>query len=719
LNLQAFADHLCLRTEDVSTVDEIEFGHAWPRVAASVLGLNDDLLTFVDRADSGIDMFTVDSGVYDIYQCKTKEPDETGSVKSSSTYDRSGITDLERAFDFLTGQIAPTNLDVKLRKLKATFDEEIQLSQQLAEDVSESSVTINLSLILFGSGLTPAGKDAEKTLRRKIEREARELNIVAHMEILNLDSISSYYDDDMADRSKLPPMNLSIGSLGADKSGVWARGISANDFITFYTLAKDLVRASDKNGVRLFDANVRYEIRRSNVNQAISRSASTSSGIKNFHLLNNGITVTSDGWSVKGGNQSLSIRNPSIVNGCQTVRSLASARKNLSVSEEENADFLMEEFDEKCYVLVKLINRKAIDTEEVVRASNTQNAMEPRNLLSNRIEQRLLERRIADAGWFLERKDGAVDALRESKTSSVGTEISLVSTKKNSRSQRTVRSVDNRDIARAWLSYIGFSDEGQNKRKQHFQDGTSGLYRSIFLAAPRLHADSLRQSGPVMIEKVVHQADDPPAWWMLYSHHMWMVIRHLIPSANRMRVDIRKAIIQQGRQPTVRLVSERLLSDDTLRLKYALSMLDHVVLELSGYIMSKALDGHWLSPAYSKSALKVGVIGGYHEDKAFPQDLDADTILELEQESIRNDPALLAIRLAARGIQATLSKPEFKESFISSERKSRYLQTPEVVSNFVNSIDQYDTYFSEVGTLENWWSGGSPYAAVRKMISDA
>jgi hypothetical protein len=279
--------------------------------------------------------------------------------------------------------------------------------------------------------------------------------------------------------------------------------------------------------------------------------------------------------------------------------------------------------------------------------------------------------------------------------------------------------VDNRDIARSWLSYIGFSDEGQNKRKQHFEEGTGGLYRSIFLAAPKQHADFLRQSnGSHLISKVVHSENEPPALLMLYSHHMWVLIRHLIPSANRMRSNIRKEIREEDKEPTVSLVNQRLLGDDTLRLKYALSMLDHVVLELSGYIMSKALGEHWLSPVYSQSALRAGVVAAYHEYKAFPESLHADTILELKQELISSDPALIAIRLAIQGIQATLTKPEIKDSFISNERKSRYLQSADVISNFVSMIDQYDNHLSKKVHFETWWSGGSPYAAVRKLISD-
>jgi len=65
-------------------------------------------------------------------------------------------------------------------------------------------------------------------------------------------------------------------------------------------------------------------------------------------------------------------------------------------------------FGETCLVLVRLINKNSVNADELVRVANTQNGMEPRNLHSNRIEQRAIEREFATIGWFYERKDGSL-----------------------------------------------------------------------------------------------------------------------------------------------------------------------------------------------------------------------------------------------------------------------------------------------------------------------
>src|SRR5262249_56261408 len=88
-----------------------------------------------------------------------------------------------------------------------------------------------------------------------------------------------------------------------------------------------------------------------------------------------------------------------------------------------------EAFDRHCTVLVRLIRKSAVTVEDVVRAANTQNAMEPRNLLGNRHEQRQLERDLQAWGWFYDRKDGAQAALPDMKPTSLGTPLSVFRSK--------------------------------------------------------------------------------------------------------------------------------------------------------------------------------------------------------------------------------------------------------------------------------------------------
>jgi hypothetical protein len=208
----------------------------------------------------------------------------------------------------------------------------------------------------------------------------------------------------------------------------------------------------------------------------------------------------------------------------------------------------------------------------------------------------------------------------------------------------------------------------------------------------------------------------PPVCWLLYSHHLFELIRYLLPVATRLRARIRKEIILSGETPTLETVNERILGDDIARLSFALSMLDHVILELSGFVFARALKDKWLSPAPATRALTIGAIGEIQEFAEVPPKLKREGVLNLTEDVISGDPALIAVRLAVQSVDATLRKPEFLSSFRSSERKSRYLQSDQILRAYPEMVDQYDEYLSQSGTFTDWWKGGSPYQAVRSVL---
>lgn len=208
-------------------------------------------------------------------------------------------------------------------------------------------------------------------------------------------------------------------------------------------------------------------------------------------------------------------------------------------------------------------SRRAI-LEDVVRAANTQNAMEPRNLVGNRQEQRQLEREFQAWGWFYERKDGAQDALREVKRSSLGTPISVF------RSRTWLRACNNRHVARAWLYFVGYSDQGKNQSNRHFVDrAPPGLYRKIFLSLPAIHGDLALLDDR---RDEVSLDGRPPAAWMLFTHHLLLVIKRLLPQAPKLRGEVRRKLSAGGTQPTIAVVNQRILDDERLRLESTLSL---------------------------------------------------------------------------------------------------------------------------------------------------
>lgn len=714
----SLSHYIAGRIEEVSTQEELTPYNAWPRVLAELLGLERESIEFFDQNDSGVDFYSSDSPVYEVYQCKMHEMTDTGDVDVSKPFDPEGVKDLDRACTLLFDGVPPPNTDNRLLSLRARIKEELDLVPPEVEDVMTSQgISVIFNLALLGSRMTPAATVATKNFKarlKKISDDTPGLN--ATFELWRIDDLESFFEDPSGPPQRaVEPMrvHLALEALGFSEPA--AAEIASHDFVTFYAPASDLVQASLKSGPALFDANVRYELNKSRINEEIRRSAIHVKTMKLFHLYNNGVTITGQGWTYRDQRHVIEIRNPSVINGCQTVRSLVAARKQLEENSVDNP-YLLESFDKTCLVLVRLIRQEAVDIEAVVRAANTQNAMEARNLLSNRTEQRELERQMQDFGWFYERKDGAKDALREAKKSSLGTPVTKFRAPRARRGPTVIRSCDNRVVASAWLSFIGFSDEGQNQRKGHFIDSTSGLYRKIFREHPKVHWYVETLLGKTSQDDIF-KGGLPPTAWMLYSHHLLAITKHLLPSAARLRADVRKQIQKAGTPPTIASVNARIINDADLRVRFALSMLDHVIVELVGFCVARALGDAWMSAGSAKKALETGIVGHFHRFGQMPDSLQAEGLLSLPEEDIAADPTLLAIRLSARGIQATLAKPEYEESFKSSERKSRYLQQEQLQREYARMVDSYNQYLGEPGQFEPWWKGGQPFEAIRRMLT--
>jgi hypothetical protein len=77
-------------------------------------------------------------------------------------------------------------------------------------------------------------------------------------------------------------------------------------------------------------------------------------------------------------------------------------------------------------------------------------------------------------------------------------------------------------------------------------------------------------------------------------------------------------------------------------------------------------------------------------------------------------PRSLRLGLAVKGMEATLSKPEYTESFKSSERKSRYLQSEALLRQYCRSVDLYNKYLASPGHSKNGGKGVRPSRPLRR-----
>jgi hypothetical protein len=711
-DLTALAAHITRKIEEYAAGEDLTPSAAWSRVAAELLNLDLESIEFFDNRDAGIDFCIREDKSFQIYQAKMHELSEMGEPQLDISFDGSGFIDLERAANFLLGEITPENVDRRLLSYRAQLREEIAASVAVRsgpDDIPEISITF--ALITLGNNLAPAARTQERQLRSTLRRFQDDRSVlVTRYEHIGFTELGKYYEGFIIQPRAPDPITLTFATSNFHFQDPKDARVSHNNFITFYCPATDLVNAARAEGVSLFDANVRYELSKSLVNEEIRTSASHPRTMRSFHLYNNGVTITAGSWSYRRNGAAVEVREPAIINGCQTVRALMKVQDELERQREERRD-LIETFEDSCCVLVRLIRRQNVDQDLVVRAANTQNTMEPRNLLSNRSEQRAFEKEFEGYGWFYERKDGALDALKETHRSSLGAPLRTFQIERTGRGPRQIRSCDNREVARRWLSFIGFADEGKNQRRAHFPADGKGLYTKIFRQSPSQHKDVGDQGrGGGMRD------GRPPTAWMLYAYHVFEIIRYLLPIATRLRVRVRSELLSEGLPVTLATINDRILAEDEYRWQFALSMLDHVLLELVGFTFARALGENWLAPVPADRALHTGVVQTYNETAAIPEVLCQEGILSLDYSDIVGDPALIAIRLAVQGIVSGLARPEYKDSFVAAERKSRYVESEQLVRAYLRTINQYDNYIRE-GNLVEWWRGnGSPTAEMSRLL---
>lgn len=140
----------------------------------------------------------------------------------------------------------------------------------------------------------------------------------------------------------------------------------------------EMKKEADNSGYLLFDENIRdYLGATGPVNKKILNTLRDEEDRKSFFFYNNGITIITDsiGKASVGGKKGVLVKNPKIVNGCQTVNSIYEA---LDIYPENE---LSEEF-KNTYVMVKILEIPSNDSDmealkkRIVEYTNSQNAID-------------------------------------------------------------------------------------------------------------------------------------------------------------------------------------------------------------------------------------------------------------------------------------------------------------------------------------------------------
>ena len=403
------------------------------------------------KGDLGIDFYSSRDRRYVVGQCKVPAQDYLEANPSvPKIFGPSVVNDPRDALQYLFGEsTAKPNDRVKT------------LYAHVQADRNSDDFLLTFHLLVYGR-LNERATNAFEALKAEYAKKDRV--------ILQLRTI-----DDFAGEFVLGS-DHTTGKIEADLGYESDYGIMrAKDYCYFLANAADLFDTFRSYGWRLFDLNVRYEIKNSPINGDIVRSLSHAKSRKRFHHFNNGLIVVAKSYAIredKGKKQGdeprkfVHLLEPQIVNGLQTVKSIYNAVAS--------GDVTVEELRSECLIQMKVIQTGEADfVAKVVQSTNNQNPMSARNLKGNTQEQRLLRAALASLSpsWFLQVKEGEWESITDEGgrffEAIVGQ--SMAAFKPNPRLKRG-RIIDNQDAAKAWLAFLGFADKAGDRVTHFFAD---------------------------------------------------------------------------------------------------------------------------------------------------------------------------------------------------------------------------------------------------------
>lgn len=165
----------------------------------------------------------------------------------------------------------------------------------------------------------------------------------------------------------------------------------------------NMLKAAEEKYYPLFDKNIREYLGRNPINNGIIRTLESESERRNFVYYNNGITIICKSFEAnnqEAGVQKRTLKNPQIVNGCQTANSIKEVFKNLDATE-------IEQGYKNVHVLIKALAIKDRQEphktfyENVVKYTNTQNAINDKAFTSNEDRFYRIQEGFKDRGFLL------------------------------------------------------------------------------------------------------------------------------------------------------------------------------------------------------------------------------------------------------------------------------------------------------------------------------
>src|SRR5690625_5145494 len=167
-----------------------------------------------------------------------------------------------------------------------------------------------------------------------------------------------------------------------------------------YASLLELANICEEHNDIIFDENVRlFEGTKNKFNTGIIETASGGE-VGNFHLYNNGVVIVSPDVTNLDLRKRIKIKNPMVVNGCQTMNSLLEANKRGELKDGVVQVTIIEVTD-------------PVIKQNISIFLNSQTEIKDSYLISNLPIVRALEEDLEDLGYFFERQANNLELLKD------------------------------------------------------------------------------------------------------------------------------------------------------------------------------------------------------------------------------------------------------------------------------------------------------------------
>lgn len=564
--------------------------------------------TFTDGPnDGGIDFFVKEGPSYLICQCKCSKLDNLRGSASPPTFDDTAVDEITSAIRMLRDPEGKYRTASKIKVLRTDY----QRDQQ-----GEPDAKLLSGILALSGDLTPSAAKKFIAEQAALKKQGIGLRLVTwkdiyqalHFQELNIESIK---------------FELTCDDLKKEV-------LRFDNYCYLLAHAHDFYDAFRMHEWNLFDMNVRLQITNSAVNGKIVATLQKEKSRKRFHHYNNGILITCNSYKFDERENIVRLSGAQIVNGCQTVRAICEAYESLEPFEQDN-------FRKNARVQVKIIKNTDPDfINELTITTNDQNPMSPRNLKSNSTEQKGIQnafRNIRPAPWFYERKDGEFKSYLTASTTVQWFRKSDYATAKN-----RFRKLENKDMARIWYSFVGYSHQTEHGGIDFFQD--EDTYAQIFKRTTnekfwREFASNTHFSA----SEEWFEIGTPPVHTYLLAFVIAEYIDAVTPSFRQNKEEAIERGVQQGslkRDNQGRLVStddevNRFLSDDgEYRLNIMLANMKDITIELYALVLGARygnIDAQLANKILTSGELSEYVTSACSPEKAPGLDQDGRAIV--------------------------------------------------------------------------------------------